>query len=68
MSWIQFGLLAVLNFLSVFVAIATLRAIDRREKKKMVEKILDHMEEKISTEIDFQNLVKRFEEDEGGSK
>lgn len=68
MTWVQFGLLAVLNFASVFVAIAVLRGIDRRQKKKAIEAFIDHVEEKISTEMNFQDLVKRFEEDEEGRK
>lgn len=68
MTWVQFGLLAVLNFVSVFVAIAVLRDIDRRQKKKAIEAFIDHVEEKISTEMNFQDLVKRFEEDEEGRK
>jgi hypothetical protein len=64
MTWIQFGLLAVLNFMSVLGAVAFLRWVDIRRKQKFVDGFLNQMEEKISTEIKFGDLVKRFEEDE----
>lgn len=62
MTWIQFGLLVVANFVSVFVAIWIFRWTDYRKKKKFVEGFLNQMEEKISTEMNFQDLVKRFED------
>ena len=64
MTWIQFGLLAVLNFMSVLGAVALLRWIDLQRKRKFVDQFLNQMEDKISTEIKFGDLVKRFEEDE----
>jgi uncharacterized membrane protein len=65
MTWIQFGLLAVLNFMSVLGAVSLLRWIDIQRKRKFVDEFLNQMEDKISTEIKFGDLVKRFEEDEG---
>jgi uncharacterized membrane protein len=65
MTWIQFGLLAVLNFMSVLGAVSLLRWIDIKRKQKFVDNFLNHMEDKISTEIKFGDLVRRFEEDEG---
>lgn len=62
MTWIQFGLLVLANFISVLAAIWIFRWTDYRKKKKFVEGLLDQMEEKISTEINFQDLVKRFED------
>lgn len=64
MTWIQFGLLAVLNFASVFTALSLLKWMDTRRKRKFVESFLNQMEDKISTEIKFGDLVKRFQEDE----
>lgn len=63
MTWIQFGLLVVLNFFSVLGAVTLLKWIDTQRKRKFVEGLLNQMEEKISTEIKFGDLVKRFEED-----
>ena len=62
MTWIQFGLLVVANFISVLFAIWIFRWTDYRKKKKFVEGFLNQMEEKISTEMNFQDLVKRFED------
>jgi hypothetical protein len=64
MTWVQFGLLAVLNFASVFGALSFLKWMDTRRKRKFVESFLDQMEDKISTEMKFGDLVKRFQEDE----
>jgi uncharacterized membrane protein len=64
MTWIQFGLLVLANFMSVVFAISIFRWSDYRKKKKFVNGILDQMEEKISTEMNFQDLVKRFEDEE----
>ena len=64
MTWIQFGLLAVLNFLSVLGAVSLLKWMDMRRKRKFVSEFLNQMEDKISTEIKFGDLVKRFQEDE----
>lgn len=66
MTWIQFGVLALMNFASVFAAVYVMRAIDNRRKRKAIESFIDHVEEKISTEMNFQDLVKRFEQDERG--
>jgi hypothetical protein len=38
--------------------------MDVRRKRKFVNELLDQMEDKISTEIKFGDLVKRFQEDE----
>jgi uncharacterized membrane protein len=65
MTWIQFGLLAVLNFMSVLGAVSLLKWIDIKRKRKFVDNFLNQMEDKISTEIKFGDLVRRFEEDEG---
>lgn len=64
MTWIQFALLAVVNSLSIFGTISVLKWMDTRRKRKFVESFLDQMEDKISTEIKFGDLVKRFQEDE----
>jgi hypothetical protein len=64
MTWIQFGLLALVNFVSVFAAVGAIRGIDNRRKRKVVESFVELVQEKISTEMNFQDLVKRFEEGE----
>jgi hypothetical protein len=64
MTWIQFGLLALLNFASVFAAVWIFKIIENQRRLKAIESFIDHVEEKISTEMNFQDLVKRFEEGE----
>ena len=64
MTWIQFGALVLANFVSVLVAIWIFRWVDYRRKRKFVDGLLDQMQEKISTEINFQDLVRRFEDEE----
>jgi hypothetical protein len=63
MTWLQVGLLAVTNFVSVFTAVSVLRYLDYRKKKKVAEIIIDQLEKKISTEIDFENIVRNLRED-----
>jgi hypothetical protein len=63
MTWLQVGLLAVSNFASVFIAVTILRYLDYRKKKKVAELIIDQLEKKISTEINFQNIVREMRED-----
>ena len=63
MTWLQVGLLAVSNFVSIFIAVSLLRYLDYRKKKKVAEIIIDQLEKKISTEIDFQNIVREMRED-----
>jgi len=64
MTWIQFGLLALLNFASVFAAVWIFKIVENHRRRKAIESFIDHVEEKISTEMNFQDLVKRFEEGE----
>jgi hypothetical protein len=63
MTWLQVGLLAVSNFVSIFIAVSILRYLDYRKKRKVAEIIIDQLEKKISTEIDFQNIVREMRED-----
>jgi hypothetical protein len=64
MTWIQFGLLALLNFASVFAAVWIFKIIENQRRLKAIESFIDHVEEKISTEMNFQDLVERFKEGE----
>lgn len=64
MTWIQFGLLALLNFASVFAAVWIFKAIENNRRQKMIGSFINHVEGKISTEMNFQDLVKRFQEGE----
>jgi transcriptional regulator CtsR len=64
MDWIQFGLLVVANFASVLVGYAVIRNYEMRKKRKFVNAFLDDMEQKISTEIKFGDIVKQFDEED----
>jgi hypothetical protein len=64
MTWIQLGTLVVANFVSVLFAIWIFRWVDYRKKKKFIDGFLDQMQEKISTEMNFQDLVKRLEDED----
>jgi hypothetical protein len=63
MTWLQVGLLAVSNFASVFIAVSVMRYLDYRKKKQVAEIIITQLEKKISTEIDFENIVRNMRED-----
>jgi len=64
MTWIQLGTLVVANFVSVLFAIWVFRWVEYRKKKKFIDGFLDQMQEKISTEMNFQDLVKRLEDED----
>lgn len=51
------AVLAVLNYLSVFAALSTLRWKDARDKKKIANIFMQQVGEKIQTEHDFQNII-----------
>lgn len=54
------AVLAVLNFLSVFGAMATLRWIDHRQKKAIADIFMRELGEKLETEASFQNIVRNM--------
>lgn len=60
--------LSILNFISVFGAMATLRWIDQRQKLAMANIFMREVGEKLQTEANFQDIIKNMqikkEEDE----
>lgn len=60
--------LSILNFISVFGAMATLRWIDQRQKLAMANIFMREVGEKLQTEVNFQDIIKNMqikkEEDE----
>lgn len=52
--------LAVLNYLSVFGALATLRWKDRREKRAIADIFIREVGEKLQTEASFQDIIKNM--------
>ena len=62
------AVLAVLNYLSVFTALATLRWADARKKKIIASILMEQVGEKLQNEADFQNIINNMkikDEDEG---
>lgn len=51
------AVLAVLNYISVFAALATLRWKDAREKKKLANIFMQEVGQKLQTEHDFQDII-----------
>jgi len=62
------AILAVLNYISVFTALATLRWADARKKRIIANALIEQVGEKLQNEADFQNIINNMrinEEDEG---
>ncbi len=57
--------LFVTNFVSVFIAVGTMKWLDDRRKRKIAEMLMEEIGEQISTEINFRDIVRRFEQTEG---
>lgn len=52
--------LAVLNYLSVFAAMATLRWMDHRQKKAIADIFMREVGEKLQTEANFQDIIRNM--------
>jgi ABC-type proline/glycine betaine transport system permease subunit len=68
MSWPQWlatmGVVLVANFLSLAFIFGAVSALNERRKRQMIEPLLDDLEKKITTELDFMNIVQNFDGDE----
>lgn len=53
--------LSILNFISVFGAMATLRWIDQRQKLAMANIFMREVGEKLQTEANFQDIIKNMQ-------
>lgn len=51
------AVLAVLNYISVFSALATLRWVDARKKRIIANILMEQVGEKLQNEADFQNII-----------
>lgn len=58
------AVIAITNFVSVFLAVGTMRYLDYRRKRKVAEFLMNEIGEKISTEMNFQDIVNRLREQE----
>ena len=54
------AVLAILNFLSVFGALATLRWRDQKQKRAVADIFLRELGEKLETEANFQDIVRNM--------
>jgi hypothetical protein len=54
---IAVGVLALVNYLSVFGALATLRWKDARDKRKIANVFIQEVGAKLQNEADFQNII-----------
>lgn len=63
----QFGVLALINFLSVFAASVTLFAYtmwsNNRKKRKLLENLFGQVLEKVETDIQFRDIVGKLNKD-----
>lgn len=62
--WLVLPLIFFTNFMSIYLAIRLMHTIDQKRKQKVAEFFIKELGEKISTEMDFQRIVKQFQENE----
>lgn len=64
------AVISVTNFVSVFLAFRLMRFLDMRRKRKLAEFLMNEFADKISTEMDFQEIVKqmRMQEERDGDQ
>jgi len=72
MSW-QFSLIEVIGlwvicFGACLWAIGFYRWWDRVQKRRMMENFLSHLQEKIQTEEEFQDIIEQMRRDFGGGQ
>lgn len=59
------GIWVICYFASMF-AIGTINALDRWRKQKMLQDFLFHIQQKVQTEEEFQNIIEQMRRDFGG--
>jgi len=52
--------------LSVIITIKLLSYINSRAKMALIQSMIDEMEEKIKTEVDFSEIVENLQKEDGG--
>lgn len=62
--WLVLPLIFFTNFMSIYLAIRLMHMVDQKRKQKVAEFFIKELGEKISTEMDFQRIVKQFQENE----
>jgi len=62
----ELGVLAGLNFSSVFAALLVLKALEARRKRKAVRVLMEELGEKIELEQNFSDIIRKNFKDDGG--
>jgi len=65
---LDFIILASICFLMNLASFAWVRYLDRIRKRKMMEDFLSHIQEKIETEEEFQEIIDKMRRDFGGEQ
>jgi hypothetical protein len=65
---LDFIILASICFLMNLASFAWVRYLDRVRKRKMMEDFLSHIQEKIETEEEFQEIIDKMRRDFGGEQ
>jgi hypothetical protein len=59
METIDLAAIAVANFLSVFLAVAVMRAADRMRRRKLAKLVLEELGEKAEMEQNFRDIINK---------
>jgi hypothetical protein len=65
---LDFIILASIGFLMNLASFSWVRYLDRIRKRKMMEDFLSHIQEKIETEEEFQDIIDKMRRDFGGEQ
>lgn len=65
---LDFIILASICFLMNLASFSWVRYLDRIRKRKMMEDFLSHIQEKIETEEEFQEIIDKMRRDFGGEQ
>lgn len=65
---LDFIILASICFLMNLASFSWVRYLDRVRKRKMMEDFLSHIQEKIETEEEFQEIIDKMRRDFGGEQ
>lgn len=65
---LDFIILASIGFLMNLASFSWVRYLDRIRKRKMMEDFLSHIQEKIETEEEFQEIIEKMRRDFGGEQ
>lgn len=60
LSWGQIALLGFINGVSIFATLGFFRWLDMQRKRKIAELMISEIEDKISNELNFNEIVKEF--------